>query len=193
MGRPPSVWAAWAALIVVATLSCGGGPTTSPDAGASSGGTGASAALVAQCESLASTLSAGCMTTNDASRACFFTAYGKLCSTGNTKLLVDAMNCVSGATCRSFSDPNDSATCLAQAAAADETPASRANLETLCMACGGSDCATITGTGEIVPYLPDSELASLIACVGTTHCSASQLASSCAGVPDVAPFAACPQ
>jgi hypothetical protein len=166
--------------------------SSNPDAASSSSSPDASAALVSQCESLASTLSAGCTTIGDASRACFYTAYGKLCRTGNTQLLVDSMNCVAGATCRSFSDPNDSAACLAQVHATGETTEVRAYIGRLCGACGGTNCGAVTGTAEIVPYLPDSDIGEVNACVGS-DCAAAGIATSCSGVPDVAPFAACPQ
>jgi hypothetical protein len=182
-------------LAALAALSCSDGgtkATTPSDGGSPSPSMGASAALVSQCESLASTISAGCTTTSDASRACYFTAYGKLCKTGNTQLLVDSMNCVKGASCRSFSDANDSASCLAQVHATGESAKAKATLTQLCTACGGTDCSTITGTAEVIPYLSDADLAAVPACTGS-DCSAAGIGASCSAIADIAMFAACPQ
>jgi len=151
------------------------------DGGTTDGG------VVAQCEAQAqhfATLCAG-----DDIRPCLWNAYAKLCATGKTQLLVDSMNCLDQTTCRTFSDPNEAATCLANVHATGESQASKNFIQNECTSCG-SPCPDIGGDAEIIPYLTDSDVASLSAC-SSGACTIDAVVQQCASVPDMAYFAAC--
>ena len=143
--------------------------------------------LVAQCAAQAkhfATLCAG-----DDIRPCLWNAYAELCATGKTQLLVDSMNCLDQTTCRTFSDPNEAATCLANVHATGESQASKDFIQNECTSCG-SPCPDIGGDAEIIPYLTDSDVASLSTC-SPGACTIDAVVQQCASVPDMAYFAAC--
>jgi hypothetical protein len=155
---------------------------SAPAAGTGSGG----GALVLACQSAASHFATLCAGSDP--RPCYWNAYAKLCATGRTQLLVDSMKCLDNTTCRTFSDPNEAASCLAQLHAADESASAKTAIENACSSCGGSSCSTITGTAEILPYLADADLATLVSCA-SAGCAG--LAPACASDEALAPFVAC--
>jgi len=144
--------------------------------------------LVAQCQAAANNFATLCA--GSAPRPCFWTAYAKLCATGNTQLLVDSMKCLDNTTCRTFSDPNQGAACLAMVHTNGETDAAKTAVKVDCMQCQAPSCDTVTGTAEILPYLPDSDLSALPGCEGTT-CDILAIPASCPSIPELAPFATC--
>jgi len=157
-------------------LGCSGAPTTAANADP----------LVADCQASASNFARLCAGSDP--RPCLWNAYAKLCATGRTQLLVDSMKCLKNTTCRTFSDPNDAASCLAQLHAAGETAAAKSTIQGVCTSCGGSSCSTVSGVAEVLPYLTDAEL------VDWTSCNANQcttLAKGCSSSEALAPFAAC--
>jgi hypothetical protein len=169
-----------AALALALALACS--TSTTPGTGA------ADSALVGQCEALAQNFADKCA--GDDVRPCLWAGYKKLCSTGQTKLLVDSMNCLDARTCRTFSDPNDGESCLQRVHGAGETPAAKAAITMQCSACGGTMCSTVKGTDEIFPYLTDGDLQATSSCAGTTGCTGMMpLPSACQTVPGLAPFA----
>jgi hypothetical protein len=182
-----------AAVGCVGALACCGGPpsgASDTEAGTVGGATG----LVAQCEALATTFVNQCNNeysgdahTPDTGRVCIWTAYRAMCQTGNTQLLVDSMNCF-GANphCWTFSDPNDTATCLARVHATEESAAARAFLQTLCTTCGSAGCPMV-GQAEVVPYLSDAKIAQLNGCWGG-NCTTAGLVSMCSAIPELALF-----
>ena len=149
------------------------------------------AALVAQCQTQAqhfATLCAGIDV-----RPCVWNAYGELCKTGDTQLLIDSMNCLDQSTCRTFSDPNEGAACLQTLHNSSESASSKQWLVDWCNACGGTSCSTSFADAEIFPYLTDSDIAALSGCQGSA-CSLGPLIQACAAsVPDVDLFLACTQ
>ncbi|HEY1958799.1 MAG TPA: hypothetical protein VGH28_24460 [Polyangiaceae bacterium] len=153
----------------------------------SDGGQTSDGGLVAQCETQAqhfATLCAG-----DDIRPCLWNAYAKLCATGKTQLLVDSMNCLDQTTCRTFSDPNEAATCLSNVHATGESQASKDFVQNECTACG-NPCPTIGGDAEIVPYLTDADVASLASC-SSGACTIDAVIQQCASVQDVGYFDVC--
>ncbi len=163
-------------------------PTASSTAGHDAGsGPGTDAGpLVAQCQQLALNFQTRCA--GSAPRPCLWQAYGRLCATGNTQLLIDSMRCLDASTCRTFSDPNQGAACLGTVHATGETAAVRGALQALCAACD-SGC-TSNPTAEIIPYLADTDLAALPAC-GARACVLDGLLTACGSVPGIAPFVSC--
>jgi len=147
-----------------------------------------------QCQMLAMQFVANCANQNvpDTARMCLWTAYSHLCTTGNTKLLVDSMACFNGnQNCWTFSDCNTACTCLAGVNVTEAPAATKAFLQKQCMLCKGPDCAVVTGQEEIVPYLSDETIASLDSCLGNV-CSGVDAGAQCAlAVPDLPDFAAC--
>jgi len=190
---------------VMLLVGCGGreGGATLPGPAGGSGVTssglssGAAGPLVAQCQALAMQFVTNCYDefgadggrTPDTARVCLWTAYARLCATGNTKLLVDSMNCFSGnPSCWTFSDCNDACTCLASVHTAEEPAATKAFLQKQCTACDGTDCDTITGQYELIPYLSDETIAAVNACLGNV-CSNADAGVHCAtDVPDLTDF-----
>jgi hypothetical protein len=164
---------------------------------AASTGTGDAGALVAQCESLAATFVSNCMNeyiqdvySPDTNRMCIWTAYGHMCRTGNTQLLVDSMNCFgTNPHCWTFSDPNDTAMCLANVHATGESAAAKSFLQQVCAQCGQPGCIP-AGQAEFFPYVSDTELAAVNACRGTA-CTSADLLANCSSVPDVAAIFGC--
>jgi hypothetical protein len=145
--------------------------------------------LVAECQTLAKNFETKCSGSNP--RPCVWQAYGKLCATTpKLQLLVDSMKCLDASTCRIFSDPNQGAACLAAAHQAGQSPAAKKAIEDGCTACGGSNCSTVTGQVEVIPYLSDSEIAQLAACKGNA-CTIDALIKACGNVPNVGLFTAC--
>jgi hypothetical protein len=142
-----------------------------------SGSGAAAGALVSQCQALAMGFVANCHDelgadgglTPDAARVCIWTAYSRLCATGNTKLLIDSMNCFNGNQyCWTFSDCNTACSCLDSLHAAEAPPATLALLRGQCTACGYTNCASVIGEAEVIPYLADATIATLAACAGDT-------------------------
>jgi hypothetical protein len=180
---------------LAAACSQGSPANGSPDAAA---GPSNPSALVAQCQALAKTFSNNCYNeyigdalTPDTERVCIWNAYGQICQTGKTQLLVDSMNCFGqNPHCWTFSDPNDTAQCLATVHSAGESSAVRAFLMRLCNDCGGSSCdgGVASGQAEVIPYVSDSDLAALNACRGTA-CTNAAVVANCGSVPEVALFA----
>jgi hypothetical protein len=167
----------------------GGGATSgATTGGGSTGGAVPTSALVAQCQALASNFETRCA--GDDTRRCTWGAYAKLCANGQAQLLVDSMNCLDSTTCRAFSDANAGNACLATVHRTGESTSARAYVESFCTACSGSNCSTVTGTAEILPYLSDADVTSLASCGGSA-CTFSTLLTSCASVPGLALFAAC--
>jgi hypothetical protein len=92
------------------------GTASSDDGSSDAENVGDAGALVAQCQALAMQFVANCYNeffgadggrTPDTARVCIWTAYSHLCATGNTKLLIDSMNCFNGNQyCWTFSDCN---------------------------------------------------------------------------------------
>jgi hypothetical protein len=153
---------------------------------------------VAKCESLATGFAQICNDeytgdahTPDTQRVCMWTKYAQICRTGNTQLLVDSMQCFGGnPSCWIFSDPNSAAACLASVHASGESAAARALLGDVCTRCGGTGCSTVTGQAELFPYVSDSEIAAIRACLGS-GCTNAELLTSCTSVPDVAGIFGC--
>ena len=166
----------------------GGATSGGTTGGGSAGGAGPTITLVAQCQALASNFETRCA--GDDTRRCTWGAYAELCGTGQPQLLIDSMNCLESTTCPAFSDANAGNACLATVHLSGESTSARTYLETFCTACGGSNCSTITGTAEILPYLSDADVTSLAGCRGSA-CTLSALVTSCGSVPGVALFAAC--
>jgi len=172
--------AVFAFAIAAVAVAC----TTSTDA-SDAGATGS----VAQCQQMASHFAKLCSGSNP--RPCAWDAYVQLCGSGQTQLLIDSMKCLDQTTCRTFSDPNQAAPCLASVHASGESQAAKAYLESVCTACGQTNCTTVTGTAEIIPYLSDSDIAALGNCRGNA-CTLDAITKACGNtVDDVAPFAAC--
>jgi hypothetical protein len=163
--------------------------------GSSSGG--AAGALVAQCQALAMGFVANCYNelgpdgglTPATARVCIWTAYSHLCATGNTKLLIDSMNCLGGnPSCWTFSDCNTACSCLDSLHAAEAPPATLSLLRTQCTACGYTNCASVIGEAEVIPYLADPTIAALAACAGDT-CTNGDAGAHCHSlIPDVSDF-----
>ena len=145
----------------------------------------ASPALIAQCQSMAQNFATKCA--GDDQRPCLWAGYTKLCTVGQTQLLVDSMNCLDATTCRTFSDANEGATCLASVQTAGETAAAKMFIQTQCAQCGGSNCATAAGTAEIYPYLLDADLSATATCFAATCPAAFPV--SCENVPGLTSFA----
>jgi hypothetical protein len=158
------------------SLACSGAPSTAGDAGP----------LVADCQAAANNFARLCAGSDP--RPCLWNAYAKLCATGRTQLLVDSMKCLNNTTCRAFSDPNEAASCLAQLHAADQTAAAKSTIQRVCTSCGGSNCSTVSGVAEVLPYLTDAELVDWGSCSGN-QCTT--LAKGCSSNAALAPFAAC--
>jgi hypothetical protein len=104
-------------------------------------------------------------------RPCLWSAYGKLCATGQTQLLIDSMKCLDSTTCRTFSDPNEGAACLAKLHAMNETPAAKSFIQGACNQCDAGNCGTVSGTDEVFPYLLDSDFPELGSCGSQLECS----------------------
>ncbi|HEY5062745.1 MAG TPA: hypothetical protein VII52_14490 [Gemmatimonadaceae bacterium] len=153
---------------------------------------------VSECEALATTFVQSCQSLHDSSgpapdteRMCIWTAYGHLCRTGNTQLLVDSMNCFgSNVNCWTFSDSNNAAACLASVHATGESEAVRTLLQNVCTSCGSTNCAVVTGQAELIPYVSDDEVAALASCGGTA-CTNAAFVANCTSVPDVAAIFSC--
>jgi hypothetical protein len=169
---------------VTSSGSSSGSATSGTTIGSGSGGD----ALVAQCQALAMQFVANCYNefgqdggrTPDAARVCIWTAYSHLCATGNAKLLIDSMNCFDGNQyCWTFSDCNTACSCLDSVHAAEAPPATLSLLQAQCTLCGYTNCASVIGEAEVIPYLADPTIAALAACAGGTctngdagaHCS----------------------
>jgi hypothetical protein len=155
-------------------------------------GTNGAGPLVAECQALAQNFETKCAGNNP--RPCLWSAYVKLCATGQTQLLIDSMKCLASTTCRTFSDPNSGQACLAQVHANGASTAAKAFISQACSACGQS-CAP-AGAEEILPYLSDADLASLSGCdpalcalFGASDAGVD--AGGCFANPDLAPFVAC--
>jgi hypothetical protein len=156
--------------IATAVFACSSGTTpassTSQSGDASSG---ASSSLVTECQSLAQNFQQKCA--GDDVRPCLWSAYAKLCATGQTQLLIDSMKCLDSSTCRTFSDPNEGESCLAKLHAMSETQAAKSFIQSGCNACDAGNCGTVSGTEEIFPYLLDSDFSSLGSCASQAMCS----------------------
>jgi hypothetical protein len=101
------------------------------------------------------------------------------------------MKCLDATTCRTFSDPNDAAQCLANVHATGESAKARAFISGTCSACGQMGCdGAPTGTAEVYPYLTDADLDAVGACRGNA-CTVDAIDKACAQIADIAPFAAC--
>jgi hypothetical protein len=177
--------ALWLVLPGLLSGACSTGGTGTP------GGDGGAqpSALVAQCQSLAMNFQTKCA--GSAPRPCLWAAYGQLCKTGRTQLLIDSITCLDATTCRTFSDPNQAAQCLAGVHGTGESAAARAFLSDTCSACGQTGCsAPPTGTAEIYPYLTDADLMAVAGCRGSA-CTLDAIDKACAQISDIAPFAAC--
>jgi hypothetical protein len=159
------------------------GPTTSDVGGESAVDAGP---LVAACEAAAKNFATLCV--GDSARVCLWNAYAALCATGQTQLLIDSMKCLDNTICRTFSDPNEGAACLATLHTKSETAAAKALVQSQCAACGGTSCSTITGTAEIFPYLTDADLAALSTCAGTACVTTT---TTCKTSPGISLFASC--
>ncbi len=145
--------------------------------------------LVAQCQAAAQNFATKCA--GEAVRVCLWGAYGQLCATGHTQLLIDAMKCLDATTCRTFSDANEGNACLDALHGADDTAVAKTFDQTQCTACGGGQCATHPGTAEIFPYLPDADLTSAGKCGGDA-CTPDATYKACLGaIATAAPFMAC--
>ncbi len=190
-------WWALPFVLAASTAACSqssSGATT--DAG--TGDAPASSALIAKCESLATSFANVCNDeytgdahTPDTQRVCIWTTYAQICRTGNTQLLVDSMNCFgTNPSCWIFSDPNSAARCLANVHASGESAAARALLQDVCTRCGGTNCSSVTGQAELIPYVSDSEIAAISACLGS-GCTNAEFVANCPSVPDVAGIFAC--
>jgi len=173
------------ALVLSLSLACACTSTSTPADGATTTDGGA---LVAQCEALAMHMGANCAGSDP--RPCVWEGYRQLCHLGNTQLLIDSMNCLDQTTCRSFSDPNQGATCLAMVHPMEETSGVRAVDTTICNACGSSGCDVPQSTGEILPYLSDADANMIAACRGTA-CTIDAIVAACPMVPGIAPFTSC--
>jgi hypothetical protein len=163
-----------------------GSSSTTFEAGSTSQqASGEAGALVAQCQDLARQFAATCASEAppDANRACLWTAYVHLCATGNTKLLLDSMNCLEGKnpSCWTFGDCNDSCACLGAVHQAEESPAARGFIEKECQLCGATMCDVVTGQADMYPYLPDSIIAAFDACLDGA-CVASDAGAHCGSV-----------
>jgi hypothetical protein len=192
------------AFLTAGLSACSSSPAADapPDGGTEAQSTtgGDASALVAQCQALAATFAQHChdeytgdALTPDTERVCIWNAYGQLCATGNTQLLVDSMNCFGqNPSCWTFSDSNSAATCLAAVHAAGETAATRSFFEQLCANCGGTGCdgGDNAGQAELVPYLLDDTLSALGSCLGT-QCPTADAGFSCPAVPDYAAIFDC--
>ncbi len=152
-----------------------GSGAASTGAASSSGSGGDAGALVAQCQALAMGFVANCNNefgpdggrNPDTARVCIWTAYSHLCATGNAKLLIDSMNCFNGnPSCWTFSDCNTACSCLDSLHAAEAPSATLSLLRTQCTACGDTNCASVIGEAEVIPYLADPTIAVLAACAG---------------------------
>ena len=144
---------------------------------------------VARCVALARTFRDNCTQANGEGdvRVCLWEGYESLCETGNTSLLIAAMECLDETQCRTFSDANDGNACLD---ALSGRPAALGDvLEGQCAACGGTECAASVPRAEILPYLAPTAAAALDACLGAEECSIEQMVSACAPtIPALSPF-----
>jgi hypothetical protein len=173
----------------------GGAASTGTASG--SGSRGDAGALVAQCQALAMGFVANCYNefgpdggrTPDTARVCIWTAYSHLCATGNTKLLIDSMNCFGGnPSCWIFSDCNTACGCLDRLHAAEAPAATLSLLQGQCTACGYTNCASVIGEAEVIPYLADPTIAALAACAGRT-CANGDAGANCRSlIPNVSDF-----
>ena len=153
------------------------------------GGVGDAGSLVAECQTLAHHFATLCAGSDP--RPCIWNAYADLCKTGQTQLLVDSMKCLDQTTCRTFSDPNQAATCLDTLHASSQSAAAKKYMSDTCTACNGTNCSQVVGTAEIFPYLGDADIASLSSCQGSA-CSVDGIVQACASsIPALQPFVAC--
>jgi hypothetical protein len=158
-------------LVVCAAFACTSGSQTPASTTSQSGdaSSGASSSLVMECQSLAQNFEQKCA--GDDVRPCLWSAYAKLCATGQTQLLIDSMKCLDSSTCRTFSDPNEGEACLAKLHAMSETAAAKSFLQSGCNECDAGNCGTVRGTDEIFPYLLDSDFTALGSCASQVMCS----------------------
>lgn len=164
-------------------------PANATDATVLDGASGDGGVItVASCQQLAMTMAANCASVPI--RQCIWNGYAQLCATGNTRLLVESMRCLGTTSCRTFSDANDAVACLTAAHAANETPAVRASLQSMCSSCDGGSCGSAGATAEIFPYLSDANIALVTACRGSA-CEPETTVMACRMSPAVAPFIAC--
>lgn len=169
----------------------------STGAASGSGSGGDAAALVVECQALAMQFVSNCYNefgpdggrTPDTARVCIWTAYSHLCATGNTKLLIDSMNCFnSNPSCWIFSDCNSACGCLDSLHAAEAPPATLSLLQGQCAACGYTNCASVIGEAEVIPYLADPTIAALAACAAGT-CTNGDAGAQCRSlIPNVSEF-----
>ncbi|WP_236517432.1 hypothetical protein [Sandaracinus amylolyticus] len=157
-------------------------PPQSPDGGAPD----ASTSDVARCVELATHFRDHCADANgeDDARVCLWEGYVELCRTGDTALLIAAMECLDDTQCRSFSDANEGGACLDALHAAQPASALRDAIEAHCAACGQTCPASQI---EIFPYLPASAATALESCGGADACTADAFFAAC--TPEIAPLA----
>ena len=146
------------------------GSTEGPDSGAAP-----SDALIEECEAAALHRRDLCSGT----RVCLWEGYRRMCRTGNTQLLVDAMRCLHPTRCRTFSDPNRARACLERVVGGGTPASARTLLADVCVACGDPPERCTGGTAEIFPYLTDLETAAVRGCLRT--CSLRSIVEECAG------------
>lgn len=164
----------------------GAAAATTDDAGTG----GPDRSEVSRCRALARNFRDNCAESNGEGdeRVCLWEGYEALCETGNTSLLIAAMECLDPAECRAFSDPNEGGACLD--ALAGRSPALTEAYERQCAACGGgTECVESIGRAEILPYLPVSSAGALDACLGADVCTLDAIVGACAPTVDAfAPF-----
>jgi hypothetical protein len=144
--------------------------------------------LVTECQRLADVFATHCA--GSGLRPCIWQSYRMLCRTGNTQLLVDSMRCLDETTCRTFSDPNDGEECLRTTHQSAWSTTLQSFSTEICTACGGTGCDGVQPLTEIVPYIPDAEIAELSSCRGEA-CDLESLLTACRDVHSLAAFYAC--
>ena len=190
-------------IVLTLCTACGPGPVMGADAGPRADAQSAVDATVppdapdaatpdpiAECQLLAGRFADAC--TADPYEACSWRAYGDLCASGNTALLVASMRCLDSSTCTRFVDAPRQ--CLIDAEIRYSGPAALQVEYALCHACAPTaDCAMHEAGDELIPFFAESDLANLDTdSPMCTQCWQTQyLPAMCPSLPLLAEFAAC--